>query len=125
MGGVAESTRYQGVPELQEALGLLEGPKFGKVIAYLRRPVSRRVRTNNHVERCNRQLRYWEKVRYKWRCRRSVVRFLVLALDHGWKKVLNSPRIPAAETTEQSAIANPTPHTPSGKQPTTSRRKAS
>jgi hypothetical protein len=35
----------------------------------LRGPARRRVRvrTNNHVERCNRKLRYLEKVRYKWR----------------------------------------------------------
>jgi hypothetical protein len=35
----------------------------------LRGPATRRVvvRTNNHVERCNRQLRFWEKVRYTCR----------------------------------------------------------
>jgi Transposase len=124
-GALRRSAKYQRVPELRDALGLLEESKFGKVIAYLRSPVSRRVRTNNHVERCNRKLRYWEKVRYKWRCRRSLVRFLVLALDHWWKKVLNSSSTPPTETTEQSAIVTPTPHTPSGEQPTTSRRKAS
>jgi hypothetical protein len=124
-GALRRNAKYQGVPELQDALGLLEESKFGKVIAYLRSPVSRRVRTNNHVERCNRKLRYWEKVRYKWRCRRSLVRFLVLALDHWWKKVLNSSRTPDTETTEQGAIATPTQHTPSGEQPTTSRRKTS
>jgi len=43
------------------------------------------VRTNNHVERTNRRLRYLEKVRYKWRRRRTIVRFVVLALDR-WRR---------------------------------------
>jgi len=51
------------------------------MIAYVHSPAGQRVRTNNHVERVNRQLRYFEKVRYKWRRRRTIVRFLVLALD--------------------------------------------
>jgi hypothetical protein len=71
---------FQAVPELVSALGMLREDKFRKVITFLRRPVGRRVRTNNHVERMNRRLRYWEKVRYKWRQRRSLVRFVVLAL---------------------------------------------
>ena len=82
------NAKYQAIPELKEALALLEKEKFHKMIAFLRAPLARRVRTNNHVERCNRKLRYWEKVRYKWRRRRTLVRFLVLALDHWWKKVL-------------------------------------
>jgi hypothetical protein len=123
-GALRRSARYQAIPELKEALGLLEESKFRKVIAYLRGPVSRRVRTNNHVERCNRKLRYWEKVRYKWRGRRSLVRFVVLALDHWWKKVGNSPPTPDTGTTEPSEMAARTQHTPNGEQPTTSRRKA-
>jgi hypothetical protein len=39
------------------------------------------VRTNNHVERANRKLRFDEKVRYKFRARRSLDRFLRLRLD--------------------------------------------
>jgi hypothetical protein len=81
-------TKYQAIPELQEALAMLEAKKFHKMIAFMRTPLARRVRTNNHVERCNRKLRYWEKVRYKWRRRRTLVRFMVLALDHWWKKAL-------------------------------------
>jgi hypothetical protein len=68
------------VPELAKALGMLSAEKFGKVIALLRRPVGRRVRTNNQGERMNRRLRYGEKVRYQGRQRRSLVRFVVLAL---------------------------------------------
>jgi ribosomal protein S13 len=83
-----ENAKYQAIPELKEALALLGKEKFSKMIAFLRSPQARRVRTNNHVERCNRKLRYWEKVRYKWRRRRTRVRFLVLAMDQWWKNLL-------------------------------------
>ena len=53
-------------------------------MAFLKSPASRRVRTNNHVERTNRMLRFLEKVRYKWRRRRTMVRFVVLLLDRCW-----------------------------------------
>jgi hypothetical protein len=71
---------YQEVPELVEALGLLRGEKFDKMVAFLECPAGQRVRTNNHVERANRKLRFDEKVRYKWRSRRSLDRFLHLRL---------------------------------------------
>ena len=53
-------------------------------MAYLNSPVGQRVRTNNHVERTNRMVRFFEKVRYKWRRRKTLVRFLVLKLDEIW-----------------------------------------
>jgi hypothetical protein len=53
-------------------------------MAYLSNPVGQRVRTNNHVERTNRMVRFLEKVRYKWRRRKTLVRFVVLRLDHVW-----------------------------------------
>jgi hypothetical protein len=58
---------------LAEALGLLKGEKFDKGVAFLECPSGQGVRTNNHVERANRKLRFDEKVRYKFRSRRSVV----------------------------------------------------
>jgi len=76
---------FQQVPELVKALEMLEESKFEKMVAFLHSPANRRIRTNNHVERMNRQLRYLEKVRYKWRRRASIVRFLVLALDR-WRR---------------------------------------
>jgi hypothetical protein len=82
---------FQCVPELAEAMKMFEPDKFEKVIAFLRRPVRKRIRTNNHVERTNRQLRYFEKVRYKWRQRRSIIRFILLAIrriHHDRKSVL-------------------------------------
>jgi hypothetical protein len=68
-------------PDLAQALAMLTPDKFNKMIAYLHSPAGQQVRTNNHVERVNRRLRYFEKVRYKWRRRRTIVRFLVLAID--------------------------------------------
>jgi transposase-like protein len=93
---------FQAIPELAKALASLEEKKFAKMIAFLRGPVRRRrqVRTNNHAERCNRKLRYWEKVRYKWRRRRTLVRYVVLSLDRWWKQAFepkargSSPRKP-------------------------------
>jgi hypothetical protein len=55
------------VPELARAMEQLSAEKFPKIMGYLRDPISRRVRTNNHVERTNRMVRLLEKVRYKWR----------------------------------------------------------
>ena len=75
---------FHEVPELVKALKMLSKEKFNKMVAFVHSPVNRRMRTNNHVERMNRQLRYLEKVRYKWRRRRTIVRFLVLALDR-WR----------------------------------------
>jgi hypothetical protein len=75
---------FRRVPELVKALEQLSEEKFPKIMAYLRDPISRRVRTNNHVERTNRMVRFLEKVRYKWRRRKTLVRFVVLRLDHIW-----------------------------------------
>jgi transposase-like protein len=72
-------------PDLFRAIAMLSEEKFEKMIAYLQSPAGQRVRTNNHVERTNRRLRYFEKVRYKWRRRRTIVRFIVLALDR-WRQ---------------------------------------
>jgi Transposase len=100
---------YLAMPELKKVLETtLSLPKFTKMIAFLRNPAAQKVRTNNHVERCNRKLRYWEKVRYKWRRRRTLVRFLVLALDAWWQRTL--PKLEATQT-----AAKPT--TTNGKQP--------
>jgi hypothetical protein len=102
---------YLAVPELQKVMETtLSQAKFSKMIAFLRNPAAQKVRTNNHVERCNRKLRYWEKVRYKWRRRRTLVRFLVLALDAWWQRTL--PMLAAAQ-----AATGPTTAQANGKQP--------
>lgn len=88
---------FQAVPELVAILKLLRPEKFTKVIAFLRQPVGRRVRTNNHVERVNRRLRYWEKVRYKWRRQRTLVRFVVLMLSRLWHDEFAYPPCEAEE----------------------------
>jgi Transposase len=82
---VLREPAFQAVPELVKAMEQLEPGKFAKLMAYLKNPLSRRVRTNNHVERTNRMFRLLEKVRYKWRRRKTLVRFVVLTLDGIWK----------------------------------------
>ena len=71
---------YKEVPELAKAMGLLEGKKFDKMVTFLESSEGLQVRTNNHVERANRKIRYDEKVRYKFRRYRSLDRFLFLRL---------------------------------------------
>jgi hypothetical protein len=86
---------YQEVPELAKAMGLLQGDKFDKMVAFLSCAEGARVRTNNHVERANRKLRYDEKVRYKFRSERSLDRFLRLRLDLLARQALSGQRPPA------------------------------
>jgi hypothetical protein len=83
--GLAKTPRFLADPDLVKALGTLSPEKFEKMIAYLHSPAGKRIRTNNHVERTNRRLRYFEKVRYKWRRRRTIVRFIVLSFDR-WRQ---------------------------------------
>jgi transposase-like protein len=75
---------YREVPELEEVMGMLEEGKFRKMVAFTRSERGKKVRTNNHVERANRRLRFAEKVRYKWRHRKWVLRHVLLALDRWW-----------------------------------------
>lgn len=75
---------FLAVPELAAAIEMLAAERFAKMVACLRSPACRRVRTNNHVERINRKLRHQEKARYKWRSRRTIVRFMVLLWDRYW-----------------------------------------
>ena len=81
---IVRDPAFRAVPELVKAMEQLDAEKFPKLMAYLNGPASRRVRTNNHVERTNRLFRFLEKVRYKWRRRRTLVRFVVLKLDEVW-----------------------------------------
>src|SRR4051812_8394768 len=78
-------------------LDAVEDGRQAKMMAYLKNPLSRRVRTNNHVERTNRMFRFLEKVRYKWRRRKTLVRFVVMKLDDIWSD--QSP--PEAKATPQ------------------------
>lgn len=83
---IVHDAKFQAVPELAKAMKQLDASKFPKLMAYLANPVRQRVRTNNHVERTNRMFRLLEKVRYKWRRRRTLVRFVILTLDRIWKE---------------------------------------
>ena len=98
---------FRAVSELVKAMEQLDAEKFPKLMAYLNGPAHRRVRTNNHVERTNRMFRFLEKVRYKWRRRRTLVRFVVLTLDRVWRertitqsKATDRPRLTAPGKTE-------------------------
>jgi hypothetical protein len=97
--------RYQEVEELMKALDLLEEPKLGKAMAFVGQLAGRQVRTNNHVERMNRRLRFAEKVRYRWRKRRWVVRWVVLLLDRCWQQVASTTA--ADKETTQSDKRSP------------------
>jgi transposase-like protein len=83
---IVHDAAFRVVPELVKAMEQIGEEKFPKLMAYLKNPLSRRVRTNNHVERTNRMFRFLEKVRYKWRRRRTLVRFVVLTLDGIWRE---------------------------------------
>jgi hypothetical protein len=93
---IVRDPAFQAVPELVKAMEQLDEEKFPKLMAYLNNPISQRVRTNNHVERTNRMFRFLEKVRYKWRRRKTLVRFVVLTLDDVWSD-WEPPTAPGAE----------------------------
>jgi Transposase len=93
--------KYQAVPELVAAMALLEADQFRKAVAFAAGRVGPRVRTNNHVERANRRLRFWEKLRYKWRRRKWVVRFVLLALDRCWRAAAQADQAATAEPQER------------------------
>jgi Transposase len=96
--------KYAGVREVVEALDLLAEPKLAKAMAFLGQPADQQVRTNNHVERLNRRLRFAEKVRYRWRKRKWVVRWVVLLLDGCWQQATEAA---ADKGAEQSGERSP------------------
>ena len=77
--------------------------KFDKMMTFLHSPVANRVRTNNHVERTNRMIRFFEKVRYKWRRRRTLVRFVVLKLNEIWSS-WSRPEAKAKTTADATTL---------------------
>jgi hypothetical protein len=78
---------YKEVAELAKAMEMLQAGKFEKAVAFAYSQAAQKVRTNNHVERANRRFRFTEKLRYKWRRRKWVLRFVLLALDRWWRQV--------------------------------------
>ena len=114
LSAIVRDRAFRAVPELVKALEQLGPEKFPKIMAYLNNPVSRRVRTNNHVERTNRMIRFLEKVRYKWRRRKTLVRFVVLRLDRIWShwaavrvRKAKSPRVIRRPRTQAPARQQP------------------
>ena len=106
---LVKDLQYLADPDLAQALGMLAPEKFDKMMTFLHSPAAKRVRTNNHVERTNRRLRHFEKVRYKWRRRRTIVRFVVLALDR-WRNQRMAHK-------ENDASPNRKPQGPSPEKP--------
>ena len=98
---VLRDPAFQAVPELAEAMEQLDEERFPKLMAYLNNPISQRVWTNNDVERTNRMFRFLEKVRYKWRRRKTLVRFVVLTLDNVW----SNWKSPSAKETDHTKPA--------------------
>ena len=82
---------------LRKALEVLNKANMLKLLCYLDSPpaVRSKVRTNNHVERYNRVLRYLEKVRYKWRRRKTIVRHLLLQFQNWLKHQENTKTLAA------------------------------
>lgn len=76
--------KYLNNPALKKALNMLSKQKMQQLLVYLDYPVAKRkkIRTNNHVERCNRKIRYLEKVRYKWRRPRTIIRHILLQFQY-------------------------------------------
>jgi len=89
--------KYLTIPALKKALDVLSKPRMEKLIVYLDQPpaIRSKTRTNNHVERCNRKLRYLEKVRYKWRRSRTIVRHILLQFQN-WLSTRKSQAQPQA-----------------------------
>ena len=99
---------YQAVRALVEAVDLLSGPKLAQMMAFVQEPVGQQVRTNNHGERMNRRLRFAEKVRYRWRKRVWIVRWLVLLLDIWWQQAAEpAATLSPAATGERSPPQRP------------------
>jgi hypothetical protein len=97
--------QYQKEAELVEAVELVETGKFQKAVAFVYSQAAERVRTNNHVERAHRRVRFTEKLRYNWRQRKWVVRYVLLALDRSWRAAGK-----AAERPGQAASAERRQH---------------
>jgi transposase len=97
--------------DVARALQQLSADKFPKMVAFLQSPLGQRVRTNNHVERMNRKLRHYEKVRYCWRRASAVVRFVVLTVDRMWqaRQSIPGPQLytPAGQSPSDRATTSP------------------
>lgn len=96
---------YKRVPELVEAMKMLEEGKFAKAVAFTRSEAGKKVRTNNHVERANRKIRFAEKVRYKWRHRKWVLRYVLLGLDRWWRQAAEQTNGPDETSPQPQARA--------------------
>ena len=109
--------KYKEIPELVQVMEMLEKGKFAKMVAFTYSEAGKKVRTNNHVERLNRWLRFGRNCGtsggggsgcsasscWRWtdggrggprqgqhrafRCNRAKDRFVLLGLDRWWQEV--------------------------------------
>jgi hypothetical protein len=101
--------KYKEVPELLKAMEMLQEEKFRKAVAFVYSEAAEKVRTNNHVERTNRKIRFAEKSRYKWRRRKWVVRFVLLALDYWWRQAASADQAQGDQTARAGKQPPPSP----------------
>jgi hypothetical protein len=101
---------YKEVAELVEAMKALESGKYKKAVAFVYSDTAEKTRTNNHAERTNRRFRFSEKSRYKWRRRKWVVRFVLLALERCWRQATR-----ASDPSDQANRARPDQQTATSK----------
>jgi hypothetical protein len=94
---IRRNRTYLSNEHLRKTLDVLDKDNMTKLLTYLDSAPSTRskVRTNNHVERCNRVIRYLEKVRYKWRRRRTIVRHILLQFANWMKRKQNNAKLAA------------------------------
>ena len=107
------SGAFPAVPELATAIGMLAAEKFAKIVAFLKSPACRRVRTNNHLGRVNRTLRYEEKARYTWRKGRRTLRLLVLQLDR-YRRQERAARTRWTDDAQEEKPGGPSSEPPQG-----------
>lgn len=94
---------YKEVEELAKVQEWMSEEKFEKTQEFLKEPEETRQKTNNHVERMNRKMRFAEKSRYKWRRTKSIVRFILLQLG----RQLDRAKAKAATACEQAPPVPP------------------
>jgi hypothetical protein len=87
-GLIRRNSRYRRNKHLVKALEVLKKNNMIRLLNYFERPVLIRskIRTNNHVERCNGVPRYLEKVRYKWRRHRTIFLHILLQFENWMKR---------------------------------------
>jgi hypothetical protein len=97
---------------IEGARGIVRGQALGRcdVDEILAKPFP-----SGHTSRAwRRMVRFWEMVRYKWRRRKTLVRFVVLRLDHIWSHWV-PPEV--RERKSSASLRRPKTQAPARQQP--------